>query len=317
MIKSKSSRGFSLFTPLVGTSLVIMAIIIAAGMVQNDVRISRTLTSSYEVSSQSMVAKLIKASAEVQMISNMENITYEMLSIPFECTTASSVFTDEGCDNKIEERLVETDKRIIPSVYDSLISYGGIFENIVESIDTILSGSGTNYMSLEDASDVQNRFSDLITELDEPFTIGYINEGRYYIRINSERFNENDFIVEFYDRYTRDSLKITIAPHDFAFITENPLQKLITAEKEIFLKGDYGDTDDIVERLGEELEDVEKYFVGAWLAEDGSNKRIKMEFYKGSGEDTFEIIFQTSDFDLEYEIECSYSPSGGFNCYSL
>src|SRR3989344_1793240 len=77
-----NSRGFSLFTPLIGTSMVIMAILISAALVQNDSRLSRGLSASYEVTSQGTVAKLIQAAASVQMVENMQKLVDTRVNQP-------------------------------------------------------------------------------------------------------------------------------------------------------------------------------------------------------------------------------------------
>src|SRR3989344_8426580 len=75
-----NSRGFSLFTPLIGTSMVIMAILISAALVQNDSRLSRGLSASYEVTSQGTIAKLIQATASAQMVENMQKLVDDRIT---------------------------------------------------------------------------------------------------------------------------------------------------------------------------------------------------------------------------------------------
>jgi len=309
----RSSRGFSLFTPLVGTTLVIMAILIATTMIQNDVRISRTITASYEVSSQSMLAKLIKASAEVQMMTNMEEVTYDEVSRVFQCSDQSS------CDSKISSRMLSTDKSNAPSVYTSLLAWDGIFANLVDSISTVLLGTGREYVLTEDATTLQQRFDRLITALDdpanrnEPFKLGSNSEGQYYIKINDTKFNSQDFVLEFEEMRTGNTMKLSIAPYGFNFTTMEPLYDLLMAEKAVFLNFDSKDS--AKSNLESEFDSrLAEHVVSASFKKSDSDKRLKMVFYKGDVPG-LTIIFQTSGFGSPSDFDYDCTPSSGvFNC---
>jgi len=173
----------------VGTTLVIMAIMIATGMIQNDVRMSRSITASYEVSSQSMVAKMIKAAAIIQMLSNMEEAMYYEASLPFVCSGS-------GCDTEIAARFEGTSKARNPSIYWELVGEKKLFLNLVDSVYLILEGSGTNYRLVGSSYELQTRLSNAVDSLDKPFVLGN-KDGKYYIKLDSNAFKgrTGDFVI--------------------------------------------------------------------------------------------------------------------------
>jgi hypothetical protein len=54
-------RAFSLFAPLVGTSVMIIAVIVASVLVNNDIRTSRGITASYSRGELAGITESIKA----------------------------------------------------------------------------------------------------------------------------------------------------------------------------------------------------------------------------------------------------------------
>lgn len=315
MMKSgSSSKGFSLFTPLVGTSIVIMALIIATGMLQNDIRLSRSLSSSYEVSAQSLLAKLIKAGAEVQILSNMEEITYRQVGIRFECDSKAS------CDSEVSNRLMKTDLTYIDSVYSSLMNFNGIFLYITESVDNVLSGSGTGYVR-EDSSAIETRFSTALGALDdpnnlkEPILFGYTSDGRYYVKIVESKFDQSVFAISFEDRRTQDSMKVSIAPYGFNFTTDEPLGLLIGNATELFVDSDSNNLEtNLQNKLNPTPSSTEfsTAYSKAWFKEDHGIKRLIIEFYKGYGgtDYPYNITFQEPGFSAapdDNDLECDAS----------
>ena len=306
MTSKNSSRGFSLFTPLVGTSIVIMTLIIASGMLQNDIRISRSLSASYEVSAQSLLAKLIKAGAEVQILSNMEETTYRAIAAPIECDTVAA------CNAEVSKRLMTTDLTMSDSVYSRLMNFEGLFGNIVDSIQNVLSGSGTGYR-MEDSSQVRSRLDAALgalddpNDLDEPIRFGYTDDGRYYVKIVESRFDQAAFAVNFEDQRTQDSMKVSIAPYGFNFTTDEPLGCLIGNASELFIASDSSNLQD---RLS--TSSFSTLFSRAWFKDWMGGKRLVMEFYKGYGGTAYpyNISFQTPGFSVpsdDNDLECDAS----------
>jgi hypothetical protein len=307
-----SSKGFNLFTPLVGTALVIMAIVIAAGMVQNDVRIARTLTSSYEISSQSITAKLIKATAEVKMLENMERITYEEISdFPFQCLT--------NCGQEMDDRILSKDASKVPSVYSRLVGWDGIFYDMIDALTTVLLGGETNYDIIGNSQTIQNSLSDAIkNKVKNPFDIGHDSNGNYYIKINAASFKqyEGDFTLNFINSATQSKISISVVPHDFEFKSVEPLYALLTKEKDFFvgtsalkLKDDFRNIfGDYSSGLSKYVKSFE-YSTNPLLPGD---KKLQMEFYKGGSQDTFTATFQTTALGSLglVKITCENSPSG-------
>ncbi|MFH0986543.1 MAG: hypothetical protein V1911_00675 [Candidatus Micrarchaeota archaeon] len=95
--KENKKKGFSLFTPLVGTSLVMIGLIVSAVMIENDVRISKSLTASYETSSQVTAARMMSASAIISIIENSEKIAGKIFDNGITISTEGCAGTDEEC----------------------------------------------------------------------------------------------------------------------------------------------------------------------------------------------------------------------------
>ena len=74
-----NSKGFNLFTPLVGTSVIIISILISITMIQNSINISEGVSKSYTSSQQVTGSQLIETSASVQIMDNVEKTLAETL----------------------------------------------------------------------------------------------------------------------------------------------------------------------------------------------------------------------------------------------
>jgi len=309
MTKSEnSSRGFSLFTPLVGTSIVIMAILISAGMIQNDIRISRTISSSYEVSSQGNVAKLIRASADMYILSKMEETTYSALSIPFECVP--------DCATEIDNRLTGIGT---PSVYSELVSTTGIFNGMVSSIENILSGRGENYQSVKTPTFVQDSLHNSLKSINGPFNFGRTGSDQYYVSINSAKFNPSEFYLEFENPATHSVINVSIAPYGFNYTTPEPLYSLLDKTQRTFT---YFDGFSLISlpSAGDLENELETEFTGAYRdnlkqARFRANlgKRLTIELCKGpcgGGVPSFNVTFQDSRYStsipgFKYDCTCT------------
>jgi len=326
MTLKNSSRGFNLFTPLVGTALVITAIVIASGMVQNDIRISKTISASYEVSSQGMIAKLIRASAEMQIIQSTERIAYEEASKPYTCEALYI------CNSAIYHRLLGKDQTVVPSVYADLLGYDGLFADVINSVNMVLETTGRQYELDGDYTSLHTDFADLLSRID-PFVLGYLDDGRYYVRIDDTNINPSDFIIKFKDR-GGGRMAVSIAPYAFNFTTPELLSNLTQATKNVFLDmaGGYKDDDDSVismmqAKLANQVNEsngLALTFKKAWLktykggflhSYDGYRLRIEFEKSTGVG-DSLNITFQTPSFPdtVDESFSCDYAGSDAFVC---
>lgn len=76
----KEKKGFSLFTPLIGTTVIIIAIMVSAVIVQNDVRLSRSLSNSFKEANQEVAARTIKASTLMSISGGIDDIARDYFS---------------------------------------------------------------------------------------------------------------------------------------------------------------------------------------------------------------------------------------------
>ncbi len=80
----KRNRGFSLFTPLVGTTMVILAILAASMMAENDLRTSRALAGSSITSTDYINIKVVKANVEAETQNAVKARVMEIEESPLE-----------------------------------------------------------------------------------------------------------------------------------------------------------------------------------------------------------------------------------------
>ena len=117
--RSKKSKGFSLFTPLVGTAVIIIAILISITMIQNNLRISEGISDSYISSQQATGSQLIETSASVQIIGNIERRIYRVLEEGIETTCDSKTSCITSTTNKLDNwERIKT--RVYPVAYDDV-----------------------------------------------------------------------------------------------------------------------------------------------------------------------------------------------------
>ncbi|GEM_PF-5529769 len=101
-------KGFSLFTPLVGTTLIILAISLATMMVQNDIRASRSLSFSSIVTRDYVQAKIVKATYDVGMISVLKEMLEEKVNSKYTGDAAGLqyYFTGPAFKSSLKDRSV-------------------------------------------------------------------------------------------------------------------------------------------------------------------------------------------------------------------
>ena len=123
-------KGFSLFTPLVGTAMIIMAIIISAMMVENDNMTARGITSSFALDNNRRIARAAQAAATVKADENLnEGILQIMHGVDISC------HIDAQCVDAFDDRLkADLEAGLKNSIYD------GLTDSITASTGTSLSG---------------------------------------------------------------------------------------------------------------------------------------------------------------------------------
>jgi len=101
-----NEKGFNLFTPLVGTAVIIISILISITMIQNSINISEGVSKSYTVSQQAVQSQIIETSASVKMIESAEK-GWLPTAISSDEGGGISVRCQEKeeCINKIEEEI--------------------------------------------------------------------------------------------------------------------------------------------------------------------------------------------------------------------
>jgi hypothetical protein len=249
-------KGFSLFTPLVGTAIVIMTILIASSMVQNDVRISRSITASYITSSQGVAAKLIKASAELHVLDQMKKGAKEFLSDGY---TAVCDTSDQCVEAAVEyyEKADILDLKLTTGAY-------GIFEGMTGSVSLIARYIPTKMSSCFEDHDCINRvtssdqrqccMSAAVREIQfmhgsiakENFENTDCPYGRYYVNIDSSTMQGYEaFNVEFQSQTDPgNKLTVSVIPSALSYRTDRPIGDYICELGKAFetaAKGVYGD----------------------------------------------------------------------------
>ena len=217
-ISDASSKGFSLFTPLVGTAIVIIAILIANGMIQNDVRISKSLVASYEISSQSTVAKLIKATAEVQILSNIESIVYDILSNDAEFSVSCDSYL--GCISEMTDVFTEPNHALKTRMTTGA---HGLYGGVIDSVNMVTAYSTS--ISDEDLSDCLKEIADA----GKSVVIVTFDNGRLNVTINSAELRSacpEVLIVPFEDDHGN-RMSVSIIPDEFSYVTKEPIKEWI------------------------------------------------------------------------------------------
>lgn len=199
--KKSGDKGFSLFTPLVGTAVVIISIMVAVVMIQNDIRMSRSLSNSYESSSQSLNAKMIKSTAEAELIDNARDAIYETLEggIEVEC--------EENCLSKIKKKVR---KEVSANVNDEVEIYSGVTNSIAQVTDYGFydPDSKQDVPSSAINSNIQNALSNMD---DDIFSVDYSGE-ELKATLDPEKFEGYEESFKIGVKKGNNILKVNIVP---------------------------------------------------------------------------------------------------------
>jgi len=276
----RSSRGFSLFTPLVGTALVIMAILIATTMIQNDVRISRTITASYEISSQSIAAKLIKATVELQILTNIESILYDVISNPREFEIVCS--NEDDCINKAKDVLNNPHDTFMTEMTTGA---HGMYSGVIDSIYTV-----TGYTTSITDNDLAAALSRVSAAGKTVVLVGFSD----YVIIT---INEADI-----EKYAGDALKVSfddkrgnvmvvsIVPGAFSYTTKEPIWEMVTKTADAF---DSMTDNDVSSLIADDLFKQAYFEEASGCYTDSSAKSAKVVWRLDNGK-FFTVTFKTS-----------------------
>jgi len=277
-----SSKGFNLFTPLVGTALVIMAILIATGMMQNDVRISRTIISSYEISSQSIAAKAIKAAAEVKIISNIESALYKLLNGEYGSEFEITCSNEAGCISAAES--VFTNPH---GTFMTVMTTGadGMYNGVIDSINTV-----SGYTTPTTDSDLSAALAKVANAGKSVVTVDFPNDF-IDVMINSKDIQTyaGDALKISFEDMQQNKMVVSIVPQNFSYRTTEPILKMIKVTAEAFKDGLSKDA--FEKRTGADLT-IWPYYDSYSSDFSGSDKCVKSKWNLDNRE-VFTLTFTT------------------------
>ena len=311
MGKSKS-KGFSLFTPLVGTAVVVMTILIASSIVQNDVRISRSITMSYITSSQGISAKLITAAIELHMLETMREFTIGRGGQIATTRTAICAEGDgKGCTMGLEQDIISNPSGLTGLEID-LMAGEGIFKGIFESIELI---SGYEIADSNKIVDVQKALLYLRTRADSIAKAGWETpasgcaKGKYKVSLLKNVLESFDaspplplnpaFSVTFKEKGNeKNKLTISIATST-VYITEDCILDFVIAHEKKF--------DEIARNMAYNSITVPKTGIGhvadkAYFCVDNNMEYRLVSTWKLSTGEFFVLDYETSGYVTATEI---------------
>jgi len=224
-ISDASSKGFSLFTPLVGTAIVVIAILIANGMIQNDARISKSLVASYEISSQSTVAKLIKATAEVQILSNIETAIYDILTNDAEFAVTCD--SESACISEMTDVFTEPNHALKTRMTTGA---HGLYGGVIGSVNMVTAYSTS--VSDQDLSDCLKKIADA----KESAVIVTFDNGHLNVTINSAELKSTcpEVLIIPFEDDKGNKMAVSIIPDEFSYVTKEPIKEWIDESASAF-----------------------------------------------------------------------------------
>jgi hypothetical protein len=240
-------RGFSLFTPLVGTALVITAIMISTVMMQNDVRTARGLSSSYELMAQSLSARMIRASAEVQIVNNIKIGFSRFLNETNRHTNVCQDYT--GCLKKETERftlpagaLRTESSGPIGAMYDGIVMSIEVATDYIpfrcDSVDAVAKGLAPPDCFIENT--FGTNVSNMATSNPETVTTQWCDfdgtvcgndldatKYTFKLQINPDEWTPEIFAIPFLTKDGENKISISIIPFNFSYRTKKPIGEFI------------------------------------------------------------------------------------------
>ncbi|MEM3412228.1 MAG: hypothetical protein QW735_00820 [archaeon] len=198
-------RGFSLFSALIGTLLVLIASFTAVVVVENNVRVSKSLINFQENSFQSNSAKMIKATVESHIYAQIENAIASNFTLDL-----SKYGSSENLKYMIIRKLEN----------DLTLGGNGIYQGMGSSVE-----SATEY-SPEYPANFYDQLSKTLGEI-KPITLSCDSEGKVKIEIDGSKFKGKDiFKVTFKNKNNeKDKLTIFIGPESRTWVSSAPLCK--------------------------------------------------------------------------------------------
>jgi len=217
----KNKKGFSLFTPLIGTTIIVIAAILSAMMLQNDVRISRTLSESFEQTNQGNAAKLIKATSSIKLFNEIKKANDDFF------TGGNGNYGIEKVSDSNSDHLKDIEYEYKRHLRNYLRT--NAFFEIMEAIT-----NETDYKGQELVCPINNQrispstcISNAIIKSNE--TIKLQQDGNNYdISFNPSSYDatinkeiQNSFVVTFRSNSNGDKMVLSIKPQDLVYETQN------------------------------------------------------------------------------------------------
>ena len=237
------AKGFSLFTPIVGTGVMLVTILIVAVMIQNDVRVSRSIGTGYDIAKNSLDARLIKSNAELKIIQNLDEMIYEHLGagqpIIAECQEGN-----QDCINSLEDYLIEPGSNLMTDI-NTISPYRGVIESIKSSTgyQPSLDECPYAYIAARKADDAcLSEALDKLLSAGPPYLITLaFDEGseKLIAKLDASVILESPevleiFTLDFENQNSGVSVKLLIVPFSFTMSTSENIKEMITKTAELF-----------------------------------------------------------------------------------
>jgi|GEM_PF-3564469 len=291
----KNKKGFSLFTPLIGTTIIVIAAMLSAMMLQNDVRISRTLSESFEQTNQGNAAKLIKATAEVEVAKTTDEALKDYFSNSLKYTCLSKPECQSIIKSKIKSK-IKSD--LSSSLYSNVF---GEIESITDYSPkdrTCPLPNNPSYMPFE------NCLSEAVDhglEVDLQSGTG-TSAGKYLISFDIDSDYENAFGVKFSDSQGQ-SIVVSIKPSSNQYTSSFKAEEIITKAINVYTQLKKVDSSEIYKnRINDAIvpgiKEIEVYGLKTATNPILTNKKKVI------------ITFDKSYYGLDNDLTITFKPNG-------
>jgi len=229
MSKTQRSKGFNLFTPLVGTSVVIISMLISVAMVQNSVNISEGVSKSYTTSEQVTGSQLIETSSSIQIMENIEKTLSSALEEGVEVTCGE----DLDCQNEISEKFNDWNalkSNLLVDIYSGMETR---FERMGYSTTMHEPCEGFFDEDPDDPTDPKRCMSmaSIRSPEEELFDINYDEEeGRFHITVHTPELEHQE---AFHLSFTKDDTTIShrVIPGEVTTTSRSIKEQIEATEK--------------------------------------------------------------------------------------
>lgn len=205
-----------------------MTMMVAVGMMQNDARISRGLTTSYTYSYQSTLVKIITAAAEMEMLYNMEvQLKYHLALLPeINCNPLGD---EDSCYDNIKAAV---GAKVLTEEFSE-----NVFSNIITAI---MQATGLDDVGIED-DDVWEALRGT-----EPIKLDFSSGGAHFVlKIDKSVFEDpvvqEKLTLRFQDPLNpSNSMAVALVPHDFRYKTQYKLLQYMRQTAHTYVNLRYG-----------------------------------------------------------------------------